>query len=381
MDTVRKSVEVLDVLLRTMTETVLSYHPDVRSTSSTVEGLIQGTACFPGGAGLWRGRPNGGSLPVYFPESPLMFVGHNFDSERGYEISLMRGGEGEGVFWTRLLRMLESGDCEPAKCFFTNALMGLKPGKAEGEMPSVPGYKEECQRYLQRQVEIVKPCAIVALGSRAIRYVSKLNGRHVAIRHPGDWCFRSLATRDALLVGEGRKLREFLDSLASESKSAAKPKECYESTSHEPMRVTAVPTEGQTRGNSITHRTQTDAWGFRIGTRNSFLMQKLEQGGMTKDEIRLEFVHHFHGSAGKSTFKVFFTDVIRPFGCASVSRCVRITSDEGGRLGLDVECARMAKAAVAEGILTEINSLEGTFPKKNQQAIDAIVHKYKAPRR
>jgi hypothetical protein len=381
MDPARRSAEVVGELLRKMAETVVSYHPVVRPTSSTIEGLIQGTACFPGGAGLWRGKRNGGPLPVYFPESPLMFVGHNFDSERGYAISLARGGEAEGDFWTRLLRMLESAGLRPAECFFSNALIGLKPGKAEGEMPSVRGYKEQCQSFLQRQVEIVRPRAVVALGVQAIRYVSKLTGRHVALRHPGDWCFRSLATRDALLVAEGRKLREFLDLLEGGLNAVAAPKACLDGAHQELYCTTAVPAKEQTTRKTITYMTGTDAWGFRIGTRNSFLMQKLEQGGKSKEEIRLEFLHSFPDSVGKSTFNVFFTDVVRPFGSASVSRCIRIESDERGRLHLDIERARRVKVAVAAGILTEINSLEGTFPKKNQQAIDAIIEKYNTPRK
>ena len=134
-------------------------------------------------------------------------------------------------------------------------------------------------------------------------------------------------------------------------------------------------------GKTTNDATKADSWGFRVGSRNSFLMQSLEQGGKSKEKIRLEFQNSFPGSEGKSTFSVFFTDVIRPFGSASVSRCIRIESDERGRLHLDTERANLVKAVVAAGILAEINSLEGKFPKKNQQAIDAIVEKYHAPRK
>jgi hypothetical protein len=213
MNPARKSAEVVDELLRAMANVVTSYHPTVGRTSSTVEGLIQGTSFFPGGAGLWRGRQSGGVLPEYFPPGPLMFVGHNFDSQRNYDISLARGGEVEGQFWTRLLRILEAARVAPEACFFTNALMGLKPGKAEGAVPSVPGYKEECQEFLKRQIEIVQPCALVALGSDATRHLRHLKSRYVALKHPSNWDFRPLATRDVLLLAEGRKLREFLNSI------------------------------------------------------------------------------------------------------------------------------------------------------------------------
>src|SRR5690242_6997137 len=136
MPSERTSAEVIDELLRAMRETVTEYHPDVERTSEDIEGLIQGTACFPGGAGVWSGGMNGGPLPEFFPEHPVMFVGHNFDSWRGYALSLERRGELDGDFWTRLLRMLEAASLKPESCFFTNVLMGLKPGRAEGPMPS-----------------------------------------------------------------------------------------------------------------------------------------------------------------------------------------------------------------------------------------------------
>jgi hypothetical protein len=64
-----------------------------------------------------------------------------------------------------------------------------------------------------------------------------------------------------------------------------------------------------------------------------------------------------------------------------ISRCVRIESDERGRLRLDPERAALVKHVVAAGILEEINALEGAFPKKNQTAIDEIVERYGAPRK
>jgi CO/xanthine dehydrogenase Mo-binding subunit len=125
----------------------------------------------------------------------------------------------------------------------------------------------------------------------------------------------------------------------------------------------------------------TDAWGFRIDSRNSFLMQALEKGGKSKEEIRQDFLRAFPDSIEKSTFNVFFTDVIRPFGSASVSRCVRIETDEYDRLHLDPERAQAVRTVVAQGILNEISALEGNFPKKDQQSLAAIVQKFHAPRR
>ena len=118
---------------------------------------------------------------------------------------------------------LDAAHLEPDACFFSNALMGLKPGKATGHMPSVPEYKKQCESFLKRQVEIVRPSAVVALGAQATRYVSKINGVHVQLLHPGDRCLSSLATRDERLVAEGSKLRGFLDSLDDRLLAVATP--------------------------------------------------------------------------------------------------------------------------------------------------------------
>lgn len=345
MPPARRSTEVVGELLRAMTETVVSYHPTVGRTGATVEELICGTACFPGGAGLWRGKQNAGPLPEYFPEAAVMFIAHNFDSERGFEISRARGGE------------------------------------AEGEMPSVPGYKEQCQDFLKRQVEIVRPCAVIALGGQAIRYVAQLDIRHLQLLHPSDWRLRPLESRDKLLVGEGEKLRAFLDATVG-NRPTGVPKEMAptnvergfgrmaDAGGNKPMTWRAsAPASG------------TDAWGFRLGTRNAFLMQMLEEGGRTKEEIRLEFEHRYPDSKGKSTFNVFFTDVIRPFGSASVSRCLRIKADAYDRLYLDPERTHVVKTAISAGILAEISALEGGYPKKDPQALQAITERFHAPRK
>jgi hypothetical protein len=193
-----------------MTETVTSYHPTVKRTSGTIEGLIAGTACFPGGAGLWRGTANGGSLPEYFPESPVMFVAHNFDSVHGFAVSFARRGEAGGQFWKRLVGLIAGAGLFPDDCFFTNALMGLKPGKAEGEMPSVPGYKDQCRHYLKQQVEIVRPRAVIVLGVKAEKYICGLDCPSLVVRHPKDWHFRELVTQDGRLLAEGEMVGRFL---------------------------------------------------------------------------------------------------------------------------------------------------------------------------
>jgi uracil-DNA glycosylase len=206
----RESEAVVQQLLDAMQTLVTKYHPTVRQTGSTLAGLIEGTAFFPGGSGLWRGLEARGSMPAHFPDSPVMFVGHNFDSIRAFDRALHKGGEAGGEFWRRLLAMLAGASLSPQRCFFTNALMGLKPGSATGSMPSVHGYREQCALFLQKQIEIVRPSVVVALGVRAESYVSKLDQPWMRSRHPTDWHFRERITRLQRLKAQGELIAEFL---------------------------------------------------------------------------------------------------------------------------------------------------------------------------
>lgn len=217
MQQLRDSEAVVLRLLQAMQATVTAYHPRVVRTPARLEDLIPGTAFFPGGHGLWRGPLERGPLPKHFPLSPVMFVGHNFDSVRAFNRSLINGGEPTGPFWTKLIAILDAASISPEDCFFTNALMGLKPGSATGSMPGVAGYKKQCLLFLREQVEIVAPRAIVALGANAERYVSKLDKVWIRSRHPSDWYFRDLATRCERLGQEGSSIAQFLASKTSRS--------------------------------------------------------------------------------------------------------------------------------------------------------------------
>ncbi|HVW79041.1 MAG TPA: uracil-DNA glycosylase family protein [Alloacidobacterium sp.] len=211
MNAPRKSEEVIQQLLVAMDAIVTKYHPTVRQTGLTLSGLIPGTAFFPGGSGLWRGLENNGPLPTQFPDNPIMFVGHNFDSVRAFDKAFQNGGEVKSEFWKRLLAMLRAAEVSPESCFFTNALMGLKPGSATGSMPSVRGYREQCALFLQKQVDIVRPVAIVALGVKAEAFVSSLNQPWIKSLHPTDWHFRKKITRQQRLQNQGELIADFLN--------------------------------------------------------------------------------------------------------------------------------------------------------------------------
>ncbi|MEA2785890.1 MAG: uracil-DNA glycosylase [Candidatus Eremiobacteraeota bacterium] len=192
----REARVVLQQLLDEMRETVRDYHPAVGRTGATVDELIQGTAFFPGGSGLWRGNALGGPLPDHFPDAPVMFVAHNYDSINAHARAKARRGEVDSPFWRdRLIPYISMAGIDPADVFFTNVLMGCKPGSAIGDMPVVPGYEEQCVAFLRRQIEIVKPRVVIAFGAKARTRVRLVLPQAGSVMHPSAREFNPLVTR------------------------------------------------------------------------------------------------------------------------------------------------------------------------------------------
>jgi hypothetical protein len=209
----RRNVDVVGELLREMSRIVRRYHLDVRRTGFSVDELIAGTAFFPGGTGIWRGEDPRGNLPEFFPECPVMFVAHNFDSVVAHDRAKAAGGEYRSSFFWKVFReYLESSAIKPEDCFFTNALMGLQPKSSMGSMPTVPGYEDECRKFLQRQFEIVKPRAVVALGRKARDRVHAAGSLvpWIDVLHPSAWEFRPQQTRKRRIDEQAAKIAQWL---------------------------------------------------------------------------------------------------------------------------------------------------------------------------
>jgi len=210
----RKSIAVVSELLQEKRNIVRNYPELVRDTGDRIDDLIDGTAVFPGGTGLWHGANFWAPIPDLFPESPIMFVGHNFDSQDGHQKSKERGGELQSLhtFWGVLLAYLEDAGITPEGCFFTNALMGLKPGSATGSMPPSKIFESQCLDFLNRQIQIVRPSLIVSLGGEASKRVCKTDAvvpGHKAM-HPSAREFKPLVTRKLRIRAQGLALRDAL---------------------------------------------------------------------------------------------------------------------------------------------------------------------------
>jgi hypothetical protein len=207
----RSAREVVQQLLDAMDEIVDSYHPAVGRTARTVDELIQGTAFFPGGSGLWRGNVLGGALPEHFPDRPIMFVAHNYDSITAHARGRTRGGEVDSFFWRcALIPYMDGANIEPENAFFTNALMGCKPGSATGDMPSVPGYERQCSDFLKKQIEIVHPRVVVAFGGKARSRLRHVMPNAESVLHPSARELKPLATRPARIREQAERLAQLV---------------------------------------------------------------------------------------------------------------------------------------------------------------------------
>lgn len=143
-----------------------------------------------------------------------MFVMHNYDSAESYERSKERNGEVEGHFWSRVLRpMLAAAEIDPARCFFTNVLMGLKPGSAVGPMPVVDGYEEQCLAFMKKQIAIVKPSIVVSVGGAASKRLKMIGAGTAHIMHPSARQFVPIATRSERIEMQAEILRKSLQAI------------------------------------------------------------------------------------------------------------------------------------------------------------------------
>lgn len=155
-------LEVVDHLFHTMDElvpTALYKAAHVRP----ILGRIEGTAFFPGGSGLDLRDPS----VAEFPFRGVMILGHNFDSEAGFQASFQRGEEvvTKGT-WGALLELLEEAKIPVEACFFTNSFMGLCKGDDNKKYlgRDNPDFRAACLRFLKAQIETQRPRFILTLG-------------------------------------------------------------------------------------------------------------------------------------------------------------------------------------------------------------------------
>jgi hypothetical protein len=135
---------------------------------------MRGRGFFPGADGLWKEDRDDKLRP--FPECPIMFVGQDFDSElkRGnYCESIKNGyqeesaeGKGSETWGNQLLRLKQAG-ISPSDCFHTNPFPGVRIARTNtGRSKALADteFVDSCVDFLNAQIEIVRPRAVILLG-------------------------------------------------------------------------------------------------------------------------------------------------------------------------------------------------------------------------
>ncbi|HEX4319806.1 MAG TPA: hypothetical protein VHZ52_02825 [Acidobacteriaceae bacterium] len=126
---------------------------------------------FPGGRG-YKDRS--------FPKSPVMLIGHNFDTDIGFRNSVARGAEDylRMKTWINLKEsFLPAAVLDEKDCFFTNFYLGaiVHPEPKTGEKRKTTNtgtfkctdqYHDACVKALKTQVEIARPKVIALLGGK-----------------------------------------------------------------------------------------------------------------------------------------------------------------------------------------------------------------------
>ena len=140
---------------------------------------VEGTAFFPGGDGLY-GHKN-------FPEEGVMVLGQDFDNEENFENSRFRRSEiaepkGNHT-WDGLNKILKENGVSMEKCFFTNAIMGLrergsKPtGRSKAFLKTNEPFLNKCREFFVEQLKAQKPKLIIGLGAHIPKFLSGTSKR------------------------------------------------------------------------------------------------------------------------------------------------------------------------------------------------------------
>ncbi len=136
-----------------------------------------GTAFFPGGDGLLK--DNDGKLVGEYPMGKTMVLGQDFGTERDIEAAKHKKLSSEredSATWRNLLKLLLEAGIKPEDCFYTNALMGVRPA-SDAKNGKSPGWADQnfvgkCTGFFHAQVSHQKPRTILALGSRVGDFLS-----------------------------------------------------------------------------------------------------------------------------------------------------------------------------------------------------------------
>ena len=158
------------------------------------EGLpvMDGTAFFPGGDGLWKPKP--GDDPE-FPFGGTLVLGSDFGDvtsfEHQFQVENPWRHELDGATWRGLLKLIDLAGLARENLFCTNAWPCLREGD-EPVKGGIPGardraFTERCVGFFRVTVAMTKPRIIVPLGIAPTRFVAAATDELRAWQKVSSW--------------------------------------------------------------------------------------------------------------------------------------------------------------------------------------------------
>lgn len=156
-----------EVLFQKLQE--LGEYPD---RAEPVEKMLDITAFFPGGRGLWLEVDS-----TVFPS--ILVLGQDFSTVKAYE-AMVEGNKADlnSPTWKNLIKLFDEADVDLKECFYSNVFMGLRDtDKMTGKFPGArdKDFVNRNLAFLLFQIETIKPKLVITLGRPASEMVGRLS--------------------------------------------------------------------------------------------------------------------------------------------------------------------------------------------------------------
>lgn len=173
----------VEIFFEWVEELPLELYPD--SLVPVAGRHIDGVSGFPAGRGLYAECGWDHAVAPPFPFGGLMLVGNHLDAEEAYLEKLALGSaNGDPCpdaprmrFWTMLYATLDRAGIPRHDIFVTNVHPALIRGRRPtGVVVASDAWLRACAELLERQIDVMRPRAIAALGAPARTFLERMLG-------------------------------------------------------------------------------------------------------------------------------------------------------------------------------------------------------------
>jgi len=149
-------------------------------------GEIKGFSFFPGGKGTFFNSYESSDKSEKISDKDYMILGNDWSTLKNYIIDIdpNRLEPDKNIHTDKtginIMELLKQADIKPEKCFFTNAILGVRTKAGSTDKP--PAFEkgnEEflsyCREFFKFQLSIQRPKAIFVLGKYPAKFLAPLN--------------------------------------------------------------------------------------------------------------------------------------------------------------------------------------------------------------